>query len=81
MILVTEYTEQELEITAFNRDEQFASRYLGVAIETLRGYRKRNRGPEFRRIGGKLIRYSLASLRAWSDAQPRGGGIPQGNAA
>ena len=70
---VTASTEQELEINAFNRDERFAARYLGVAVETLRGYRKRNRGPEYRRIGGRLIKYSLASLRSFADSQPRGG--------
>lgn len=73
MSLVTAATEQELEVTAFNRSEEFAARYLGVAVETIRGYRKQGRGPAFRRIGGRLIRYSLASLRSWSEAQPRGG--------
>jgi hypothetical protein len=69
----TPQVEQELELTAFNRDERFASRYLGLAVETLRTYRKNGRGPGYRKIGGKLVRYSLHSLRAWADAQPRGG--------
>lgn len=70
----TSQIEQELEITAFNRDERFASRYLGVAVETLRTYRKKSgRGPEYRKIGGKLVRYSLQSLRAFVEVQPRGG--------
>jgi hypothetical protein len=71
--VATTQIEQELETTAFNRDERFASRYLGVAVETLRTYRKTGRGPEYRKIGGKLVRYSLGSLRSFVAAQPRGG--------
>jgi hypothetical protein len=72
-LVATESTDQELTLTAFNRDEKFAARYLGVAVETLRTYRKKHRGPEYRKIGGKLVRYSLKSLRAFVDSQPRGG--------
>ena len=64
---------QELERIAYNRDTQFVSRFLGVPIYTLRMWRRQNRGPTFRRIGGKLVRYSLADLITWSENQPRGG--------
>lgn len=65
--------QQDLELTAFNRDEKFAAKYLGLAIQTLRGYRQRGIGPEYRRIGGRLVKYSVASLRSWAESQPRGG--------
>ena len=63
----------DLDVTAYNRDERFASALLGVKVETLRGWRKRGCGPGFRRIGGKLVRYSLAGLKAFVEAQPTGG--------
>lgn len=59
----------ELQFSAFNRDENFAAAFLGVKIETLRTWRKRKTGPEFRKIGGKLVRYSVSSLQSFVEAQ------------
>ena len=54
-----------LQLTACNRDERFAAAYLGIHVETLRGWRKRNTGPPWRKAKGKLVRYSLADLTEW----------------
>ena len=66
---------------AFNRDETFASSYTSLAIPTLRSFRQKGKGPEYRKLGGKAVRYSLAGLRAWVDAQPRGGSKPPQSAS
>jgi hypothetical protein len=42
-------------------------------METLRTWRKKGIGPPWRKINGKLIRYSLAELVAWVKSQPGGG--------
>ena len=59
-----------LEATAYNRDERFVARFYGVDTETVRGWRKRGRGPRYKKINGKLIRYSLTDLTAWAESQP-----------
>jgi hypothetical protein len=41
----------DLEVTACNRNERFAAAYLGVHVETLRGWRKRKTGPPWRKLG------------------------------
>lgn len=58
----------------FNRDERFAARFVGVSPETLRTWRRKNVGPRYRKVLGKLVKYSVASLREFLDAQPAGGG-------
>ena len=63
----------ELDLTAHNRDERFAATFLGTKMETLRTWRKKGIGPPWRKINGKLIRYSLAELVAWVKSQPGGG--------
>jgi hypothetical protein len=55
------------------RDERFAASYLAVSVETLRTWRKQNRGPRFRRLG-RCVRYSSADLLAFVEAAPSGGG-------
>jgi len=55
------------------RDERFASDFLGVAVETLRSWRKQGRGPRFRKIG-RCVRYSLRDLAQFIDSLPVGGG-------
>ncbi|MEP7354861.1 MAG: helix-turn-helix domain-containing protein [Acidobacteriota bacterium] len=64
----------DLEITAHNRNEHFASALLGVDVETLRGWRKRKTGPPWRKVNGRLVRYSLGELTEWVKSQPSGGG-------
>jgi hypothetical protein len=63
----------ELDHAAFNKTEDFAAQLLGAHRETLRGWRKRGVGPQFKKVGGKLVRYSIASLMAFMQAQPGGG--------
>jgi hypothetical protein len=47
-------------------DEQSASDLIGVKVKTLQDWRlKRNFGPPFIRVGGKLIRYRVDALLAW----------------
>jgi hypothetical protein len=55
------------------RDERFTASYLAVSVETLRTWRKQDRGPRFRRIG-RCIRYSTADLLAFVETSPWGGG-------
>lgn len=55
------------------RDERFASGRLGVSVETLRGWRKQGRGPRYRKLG-RAVRYSIADLEAFVEAEPAGGG-------
>jgi hypothetical protein len=68
--LQTAHLPHELNLTAHNRDERFAAAFLGTATETLRTWRRRGIGPPWRKINGKLIRYSLAELIAWVNSQP-----------
>jgi hypothetical protein len=56
------------------RDERFAAPYLAISIETLRTWRKQNRGPRYRHIG-RCVRYSIADLLAFVEAAPSGGGV------
>lgn len=42
-----------------------AARYLGVHPDTLRRFRRLDRGPRFSAVGGRLIRYSLEELLRW----------------
>jgi hypothetical protein len=62
----------ELEQTLFNKDERFAAAFLGISSEGLRTWRKQGRSPNYRKLG-KLVRYSIESLRAFVEAQPIGG--------
>jgi hypothetical protein len=56
-------------------DERSASLYLAISIETLRSWRKQDRGPRYSRIG-RCIRYSTADLLAFVETAPSGGGRP-----
>jgi hypothetical protein len=57
------------------RDERFAALYLDISVETLRTWRKQNRGPRYRRIG-RCVRYAIADLLAFVESAPSGGGRP-----
>jgi predicted DNA-binding transcriptional regulator AlpA len=65
---------QQIPIEAGYRDERFAAVYLGVSVETIRAWRKQKRGPRFRKIGGRSVRYSLRDLISFAEASPSGGG-------
>lgn len=62
-----------LDHEAFNKTEEFAACFCGLSVETIRGFRKRSVGPRFRKIMGKSIRYSVASLVEFMESQPTGG--------
>jgi hypothetical protein len=55
------------------RDERFAASYLGISVQTLRNWRKSQRGPRFRKLG-KCVRYSTDDLLAFVNEAPTGGG-------
>jgi predicted DNA-binding transcriptional regulator AlpA len=44
------------------------SEMTGIPVETLRGWRKENKGPTGRRIG-KRVRYRPEDVKAWVDEQ------------
>jgi len=50
------------------RREAEVAEVLGLSIRTLQGWRWRGGGPPYHRIGG-AIRYDMAEVRAWLDAQ------------
>jgi hypothetical protein len=47
--------------------------YAGLSIRTLQGWRLRNQGPPWRKLGG-AVRYDLVAFDAWAASQPGGGG-------
>lgn len=71
--VVTSENPTVCELTAF-RDERSTAALLGVSVETLRTWRKLNRGPRFRKLG-RCVRYRIADLEAFVEASPSGGGV------
>ena len=57
------------------RDIEVAN-LMGVRVSTLRKWRVLRKGPPFRRLAGRAVRYDLALCRAWLAAQPAGGDRP-----
>lgn len=49
------------------------ARFFGVSVETVRLWRKRAKGPVFRKVGA-LVRYDLSDLQRYWNALPSGGG-------
>jgi len=43
-------------------DEREAAARLGVAVRTLRNWRAMRKGPRYRKIGARLVRYHVADL-------------------
>ena len=68
----TTISQPDLNLAAF-RDERFAADRLGVSVETMRTWRRQKRGPRYRKIGGRCMRYSIADLLAFIEVQPAGG--------
>ena len=62
--------------TLFN--EHQAAEFLNIAASTLRKWRFQGRGPEYRKIGGRLVRYPLPSLSRWIESQSAGGERAEG---
>lgn len=46
-----------------------AARYLGVGQSTLERMRIAGTGPQFRRLGTKIVSYAVADLDAWAGEQ------------
>ncbi len=53
-------------------DEHEAAAIINTAVRTLRNWRTLGKGPRFRKIGQRLVRYHRADLAAFS-----GGGTPK----
>ena len=58
-------------------DEFQAAAVLGLSPKTLRNYRLNNQGPRFIKLNGSAVRYRIADLQGYIDAQPSGGGDQQ----
>lgn len=43
-------------------DEHEAAASLGIAVRTLRNWRVLRKGPRYRKIGARLVRYHVADL-------------------
>ena len=52
--------------------ERQLEEYSGISARTLQGWRLRNQGPPFRKLGG-AVRYDLLAFDAWAMGQPGGG--------
>ena len=48
------------------------ARYIGLAVQTLEKMRRERRGPPYRKHG-RFVRYHIADLDAWSEANGKGG--------
>ena len=46
-------------------DEHHAATILGVSVQTLRNWRWADKGPRYRKIGQRLVRYHRADLAAF----------------
>lgn len=49
--------------------EETAARYLDTSQNTLNAWRARGKGPAFKRIGQRMVRYQKAELDAFMRAQ------------
>ncbi|MCL4852555.1 MAG: helix-turn-helix domain-containing protein [Bryobacteraceae bacterium] len=63
----------EIEYRSPCHDEYAVARICGTSVQSVRRWRAAGTGPRFRKIGA-LVRYSLADIFAWVEAQPGGGG-------
>ncbi len=55
-------------------DQRQLSEMLAVPVRTLERWRFERRGPRFRKMAGKLVRYELGSVLEWIEQQEGGGG-------
>ena len=53
----------------------------GMSRKTFQKYRLFGKGPAFRRLNGKTVRYHKSDVEAWLDSCPRGGGAMEGREA
>lgn len=54
--------------------EQQVEQFFGLRVRTLQRWRLEGRGPKFRKLEGRLIRYDVRDLDAFIDSAPCGGG-------
>lgn len=47
-----------------------AARYLDTSVNTLTDWRVKGKGPTFKRIGQRMVRYRKADLDEWLEALP-----------
>lgn len=50
-----------------------AADVLGVSPRTMEGWRVKDQGPKFLRIGGRLVRYRREDLAAWLKKEAKRG--------
>ena len=48
---------------------EVAARYLDTSTNTLADWRSKGKGPRFKRIGQRMVRYSKADLDEFMEAQ------------
>lgn len=53
-------------------DEREAATILSASVQTLRNWRWNGKGPRFRKIGARLVRYHRADLLAFIEAGDAG---------
>ena len=53
-------------------DDHEAAAILGCAVQSLRNWRWAGRGPKFRKIGARLVRYHRADLAAFAGDTEKG---------
>jgi predicted DNA-binding transcriptional regulator AlpA len=55
-------------------DERALGDWLNLSPITLQAWRRQGKGPRFFKVG-RLVRYSVADVRAWLAANMRGGKV------
>lgn len=56
-------------------DDKQVAKFLHVALETVRKWRRTGKGPRWSKLGD-LVRYDPQDVIDWRDAQPKGGRPP-----
>jgi predicted DNA-binding transcriptional regulator AlpA len=54
-------------------NERQMARLYGIKMSTARKWRREGRGPRFRKLGVRTVRYSRADLLSWLGSRPTGG--------
>ncbi len=50
-------------------DQKVLAQFLGVSTKTVEGWRLYGKGPRYRRVGDKLIRYQVGDALDFAEAQ------------
>jgi predicted DNA-binding transcriptional regulator AlpA len=62
-------------------DEQVVAEITGLSLSSIQHQRCNGTGMPFRKLNGTTVRYKVADILAWMDAQPAGGKPACGKAA